>query len=311
MRVKKEVKILDLKFITYLSKKIHLNSKIMSENYSTLCEIPGYTGYKVNRNDDVWSEKNKKFLKKKDSNGYLLVSASKIGSKTASAVHRLVALTFIPNPENKPYVNHMDCNKYNNRVDNLEWVTQNENTAHHQKKISHDKKVVQYSLDGIFIKIHNSVTEAGKSVNLSRHAINKVCIGQNQTAGGFKWEYEIPEDKSLPEDFDEAIEITYANKEKTYYVFPDGRIFNKSRKAFLNPVENISGYCYVTLVIKDGKKKNIYVHRIVADHFLRNDNPSLKTQVNHKNKIRSDNRMRNLEWVSPSENVLHAYKVGH
>ena len=284
----------------------------MSEEENNIFyDVPKYEVIMINKIGTVKNKKTNNIIKASLKNGYYNIGFTCNTERINIAVHRLVALTFIPNPENKPYVNHMDCNKSNNRVDNLEWVTQKENTAHHQKKISHDKKVVQYSLDGMFIKIHNSVTEAGKSVNLSRHAINKVCIGQNQTAGGFKWEYEIPEDKSLPEDFDEAKEITYANKEKTYYVFPDGRIFNKSRKAFISPVENFSGYCYVTLIIKGGTKKNIYVHRIVADHFLRNDNPSLKTQVNHKNKIRSDNRMRNLEWVSPSENVLHAYKVGH
>ncbi len=271
-------------------------------------EIPGYPGYQINKCGEVYSKKSKKILLSNNVNGYLMTNAKNKGSKSAVAVHRLVALTFIPNPENKPYVNHKDCDKTNNHLSNLEWVTQKENTSHHQKKTSHDKKIRQYSLDGTFIKLHNSVTEAGEAVGLTRHAINKVCLGKNQTSGGYKWEYDTPEDKSIPTNFHEAKEITYAKQEKTYYVFPDGSIFNKSRKSFLLPVKNCSGYCYVTLDTKTEGKKNIYVHRIVADHFHKNDNPTEKTQVNHINRVKSDNRAENLEWVSPRENMLHAIR---
>jgi len=61
---------------------------------------------------------------------------------------------------------------------------------HTLKSISHERKVIQKDLNGNIIKIHNSITEAGISIGLTRHAVNKVCIGKNQTAKGFKWEYE-------------------------------------------------------------------------------------------------------------------------
>ena len=60
---------------------------------------------------------------------------------------------------------------------------------------------------------------------------------------------------------------------------------------------------------KDGKNKNFMVHQLVAKAFLENDNIK-RTQVNHKNSIRSDNRASNLEWVTPSENLIHAYDFG-
>lgn len=63
-------------------------------------------------------------------NGYLGVALRKSGIVKYFSIHRLVALTLIPNPENKPYVNHKDGNKLNNRVDNLEWSTCQENTKH-------------------------------------------------------------------------------------------------------------------------------------------------------------------------------------
>lgn len=276
----------------------------------TLYDIKGYSGYQVNKKGQIWSEKSKTFLTFHINNGYLNIHLENDEKKIKSiAAHRLVALTFIDNPENKPYVNHKDCVKTNNHVDNLEWVTQKENVSHHKKITSHDKKVVKIYDDGRE-EIFDSVTKAGESVSLSRHAINKVCIGKNKTAGGFKWRYFLTEDKSLPENFDESKKINYGNQKDEIYVFPSGEIFNKNRKAFIKPVINAKGYSYVTL-FPNNVRKNIYVHRIVADHFLINDDPLKKTEVNHINKKRSDNHINNLEWVTPSENMLHAKNKGH
>ncbi len=65
-----------------------------------------------------------------DSNGYKRTTLTIEGSSRQYLVHRLVAMTFIPNPNNLPYVNHIDACKYNNKVDNLEWVTHEGNMAH-------------------------------------------------------------------------------------------------------------------------------------------------------------------------------------
>lgn len=62
--------------------------------------------------------------------GYLFVCAKENGRRKNLLIHRLVAEAFIPNPENKPEVNHIDGNPHNNRVDNLEWVTSSENRKH-------------------------------------------------------------------------------------------------------------------------------------------------------------------------------------
>ena len=75
-----------------------------------------------------------KVLKQKVTKGYNMVSLSKDGNPKGKTVSRLVAKTFIPNPENKPEVNHIDENKQNNHVDNLEWVTAKENANHGTRK---------------------------------------------------------------------------------------------------------------------------------------------------------------------------------
>ena len=73
---------------------------------------------------------NSKLLKTRISNGYLGVTLRKMNKTRTTSLHRLIAEAFIPNPENKPQVNHIDGNKLNNCIENLEWATASENTIH-------------------------------------------------------------------------------------------------------------------------------------------------------------------------------------
>lgn len=85
-----------------------------------------------------------------------------------------------------------------------------------------------------------------------------------------------------------------------YQVSNEGQVIGP-RFGLMHPSISVKGYCYVTL----DDRKNKFVHRLVAEAFL---GPSDK-QVNHKNGVRSDNRVENLEWVTPSENQKHAFAV--
>ena len=103
--------------------------------------IIGYDGlYQVTSSGRIFSLRNNKFLiLSPDSKGYLRVQLFNHGKRTYK-VHRLVAQTFIPNPENKPQVNHIDGNKKNNCVANLEWCTNQENQTHAWKNGLHHIK---------------------------------------------------------------------------------------------------------------------------------------------------------------------------
>jgi len=139
-----------------------------------------------------------------DNRGKLLSQGTEQGYKTVGLhinkklkkfrVHRLVAMVYIDNPENKPYVNHKDGNRSNNRVENLEWVTPQENTRHAVETgllISAKRRPVkQYDSLGNFIARYDSIIEAAKATNTSATKITVCCQGERITANGFQWRYE-------------------------------------------------------------------------------------------------------------------------
>ena len=116
--------------------------------------------------------------------------------KKSVRVHRLVALHFVENPDNKPEVNHKDGDHFNNKASNLEWVTGSENCWHaynilNKKRLAgaenpHAAKVVRVE-DG---KIFGSVSEAAKAVGLRSHTgITKSLKNSKRRAGGYHWKY--------------------------------------------------------------------------------------------------------------------------
>jgi len=253
---------------------------------------PGYEDLRITKSGKVWNTIAKRFIKQSVVNGYYRFNYKNLNN----SVHRLMAMTFLPQEEGKDTVNHINEDKTDNRMENLEWVTQKVNTQKHSKVTSHARQVKQLDKNtGKVIKIFDQITHAAKEVNVTRRAIQKVLNGENQTAGGFKWKY--VNEEHVADNIDEKQIKTDGKKVydyDNYYVFDDGRIYNTTNKRFLKPVKNASGRMYVTLC-KDHKKRNFYVNRVVADHYLPNK-PHDNANVEHISKDIADNSVKNLKW---------------
>ena len=129
-----------------------------------------------------------RILKGQIQKGYKKVMIYKDNKCKWVLIHRLVALAFIPNPENKPQVNHKDGNKLNNNVDNLEWVTASENQKHSVEvlhKQFHTRKVMCIETKEVF----NSLKEITEKTGINYKHISCCCKGKRQTTGGYHWKY--------------------------------------------------------------------------------------------------------------------------
>lgn len=157
-----------------------------------------------------------------DPKGYLKVRTSINKEKTSIKIHRAVAEAFIPNPNNKPQVDHIDGDKTNNTVSNLRWVTNRENfdysvanglrvnsykaleeARHDEEKLARaaesirkrcSKKTYCYDTNSNFVAEYSSNTEAAKAVGGCQSGISGCCRGRYKTYKGYTFSYDPPED---------------------------------------------------------------------------------------------------------------------
>lgn len=127
--------------------------------------------------------------------GYLKVVLLNNKKRSDKLVSRLVAIAFIPNPENKRTVNHKKGIIIDNRSSELEWATYSENHLHAYKKLgrkSHfNKPILQFTKEGVFLYEYESLTKAHIKTGISIGHLSKLCRGRSKMVGEFIWKYKI------------------------------------------------------------------------------------------------------------------------
>ena len=183
-----------------------------------MIDIKGYDGYSITDDGKVYSKKRNKFLRITYQYKYPCVQLCINGKVTTRSIHRLMALSFLPIIEGKNYVNHINGNKNDNKIENLEWVSPKENTNHavknnlyippikNRKDIS--KEVLQFDTEGNFINKYPSANQASRETGISQRHICSCANGgeyrisggqkkfiKTNIAGGFKWRWETASPK--------------------------------------------------------------------------------------------------------------------
>jgi hypothetical protein len=245
------------------------------------------------------------------------------GNKRSFKIHRLVALSFIPNPENKYSVNHKDHNKVNNNINNLEWATSSEQNYHRRKPVkevqelvssravwridieSNEKieyyKTLRFASQWVFDHKLTSVNEFNNGNNIKTR-ICAVAQGRRKIAFGYKWKYCDENENKYKDEVWKDIPDHYIRGTIGYKISNYGRIRNHKGRISEGRI-HLSGYVWVDIY-----PNSYQLHRLVAMVFI--PNPENKEQVNHIDGNKQNANVNNLEWNTNQENQIHKINSG-
>ena len=144
--------------------------------------------YQVSDSGLVRNKSTGDILKPSTSGGYAHIEL-RYGINKNASVHRLVAEAFIPNPFNFRCVNHIDENKLNNHVENLEWCTYQYNATYGKGALQRNSRVIQFDMAGNALSIWESIKDASEKTNVLYQGISACCRGKTKSAGGYMWSY--------------------------------------------------------------------------------------------------------------------------
>lgn len=288
--------------------------------------IPISTRYEASTHGRIRNKKTGRVHKSSETPlGYQAVGISGThGEEITKLVHRLVAITFLPNPENKPTVNHLKHGRSNNNVSNLEWASRQRQNEHSRKrKLTSDEIGFEeawgarhiWKCDkqtGEKLEMFETVRDAANSVQAARcmakintvaegHEISTQMVDYRQcitSAAGFKWEFDEPRVLSTEEW--RHIDPVDVKGAKGFQISTLGRLCTPAGE-----VKSPSGPSYSKHYICD---EAFSAHRLVALTFI--PRTEGKNEVNHLDGNKCNPNVDNLAWVTRSENLQHAFTTG-
>lgn len=249
--------------------------------------------------------------------GYKTVAgyyATGIGG-THKFVHRLVARAFLGRPPSfeQSLVNHVDGDRSNNHVDNLQYVTHSQNALHSYaihplRGRGNARKIWGRASSAHSWELYASIIEAARVLSVCPKSIQACCAGRRTSAGGHCFESASPKEvDALPgEQWRSALHPVYGIPFSTWEVSNLGRVKSSFKRITWGSKDD-NQYRKVGISFR-GNTHHVYVHRIVARTFL-GPPPDCSHEVNHKDGDRMNNCAANLEYVTRSQNVLHSYRA--
>lgn len=285
----------------------------MSIDISNWKIIPNCDRYKISRDGQVYSVRNNKLLHINYEYGRARNIRVRVqltdndGKSFKQYVHILVALTYIPNPENKPTVNHIDGDKWNNTAENLEWSTNLEQAKHSAElykgqRLKRVMPVVQVKPSGFTI-IYPSADLAASEVNVHINTIWRWIRKERNPNDGSMWynEHEL----FINSDNEEWKPVIYKGRDTGYKVSSLGRVKNCKERILRGKISE--GYIKISLC--EGKKVYalLSAHRMVLESFVGPCPEGMS--VDHINRNKQDNRLINLRYATWSEQVDNVDEV--
>lgn len=226
------------------------------------------TDYSVSTEGEVRKDTTNYILSQSSQQDYKFVGLIINGKQKRMRVHRMVALTFIDNPDNKPYVNHINGNRSDNNVENLEWVTPSENTQHAVRtglfKNSHARAVIQYNLNGEQMATFESASEAARQTGGSQSKITMCCRRQRESANDYQWRYydDIQDVQKIIKKFITGKRVAQCDEEGNILrIYPS---FKEAARAVNGTSSAISRVCSGTNIRHKGYKWKL-VEEIVQE----------------------------------------------
>ncbi len=226
------------------------------------------TDYSVSTEGEVRKDTTNYILSQSSQQDYKFVGLIINGKQKRMRVHRMVALTFIDNPDNKPYVNHINGNRSDNNVENLEWVTPSENTQHAVNtglfKSGRTRAVIQYNLNGEQMATFESATEAARQTGGSQSKITMCCRRQRDSANDYQWRYydDIQDVQKIEKKFITGKKVAQCDEEGNILkIYPS---FKEAARAVNGTSSAISRVCSGTNIRHKGYKWKL-VEEIVQE----------------------------------------------